>query len=50
MENDNDNIVIGEAAGIITYGADRPDEFEDNGDTFAIRVLDRALLQSTIGG
>lgn len=46
MEDNDANIVIGEASNLITYGSQRPDKFNANGDVIATRVLDHALLNS----
>ncbi len=48
-QNNDDEVVIGNATGMVMYGPERPDRFNSNGDTFATRVLDWAFNQTTIG-
>ncbi|MFH2105776.1 MAG: hypothetical protein ABII22_00820 [Candidatus Micrarchaeota archaeon] len=50
METGSTRTMLGENSRILTYGPTRPDIFNADGNTFATRVLDWALAQSTIAG
>lgn len=46
IEANDGRIVVGTTSNLIIYGPTRPDLFVSDGDTFAIRVLDYALMNS----
>jgi|GEM_PF-2744717 len=46
MDESDDRTVVGDAGYIVTYGPTRPDGFTADGNAFATRVIDHALLES----
>ncbi len=46
MEDQDGRIVVGESSYVLTNGATRPDMFTTDGEIFALRVFDYALLNS----